>query len=131
MRAARARGRCGNTRPLVSFAGRRSERENAIHALRQVAGGVDVRRLLARRLMVDNEAIRRDLARGTADDFAQTDVYRRLFSLADRTSGKRVARAVVPDIALTSPKITRKLTTEWFARRVDTRFQACLARRDA
>ena len=98
---------------------------------REIGSTEAATRLLARRLMVDNEAIRRDLARGTADDFAQTDVYRRLFSLADRTSGRRVARAVVPDIALTSPKITRKLTTEWFARRVDTRFQACLARRDA
>jgi len=54
-----------------------------------------------------------------------------VFALADRTSGKRVARAVVPAIPLTSPKITRKLTTAWFARRVDTRFAACLARRDA
>jgi hypothetical protein len=88
-------------------------------------------RLLARRLGLDNDEIRRDLARGTDGDFAHTDVYRQVFALADRTSGKRVARAVVPAIPLTSPKITRKLTTDWFARRVDTRFAACLARRDA
>jgi hypothetical protein len=35
---------------------------------------------------------------------------------------------VLPRIALASPKITRKLTTEWFARRVDERHQRCLAR---
>jgi hypothetical protein len=36
----------------------------------------------------------------------------------------------LPQIVLRSPKITRTLTTDWFARRVDARFQACLHRRD-
>ncbi len=98
---------------------------------REIGSTESATRLLARRLGVDNDEIRRDLARGSDGDFARTDVYRQVFALADRTSGKRVARAVVPDIPLTSPKITRKLTTDWFARRVDTRFNACLARRDA
>jgi len=35
---------------------------------------------------------------------------------------------VIPRIDLHSPKITRPLTTEWFARRVDERYQRCLAR---
>ncbi|MGZ9058878.1 MAG: DUF1615 family protein [Burkholderiaceae bacterium] len=37
-------------------------------------------------------------------------------------------RAVLPNIKLKSPKITRNLTTEWFARRVDDRYQRCVAR---
>jgi hypothetical protein len=32
---------------------------------------------------------------------------------------------------LKSPKITRKLTTEWFANRVDERQRKCLARASA
>ena len=39
-----------------------------------------------------------------------------------------MARAAVPQIVLHSPKITRKLTTEWFAERVDGRFRQCLQR---
>jgi hypothetical protein len=35
---------------------------------------------------------------------------------------------VLPQIDLKSPKFKRKLTTEWFARRVATRHAACLAR---
>jgi hypothetical protein len=30
-------------------------------------------------------------------------------------------------VALTSPKISRKLTTAWYAETVDRRFQSCLA----
>jgi hypothetical protein len=37
-------------------------------------------------------------------------------------------RAVVPQIHLEGPKISRNLTTEWYARRVDERFRQCLSR---
>jgi hypothetical protein len=37
----------------------------------------------------------------------------------------------MPRIRLQSAKITRKLTTEWFANRVDQRYRACLARGSA
>lgn len=43
-------------------------------------------------------------------------------------AGRRVPRAVVPTITLKSPKFTRKLTSEWFARRVDERYRRCLAK---
>ena len=37
-------------------------------------------------------------------------------------------RAMIPGIKLESPKITRELTTAWFATRVDERYQRCLVR---
>ncbi len=51
-----------------------------------------------------------------------------MFALADRRAGKRLPRALVPGIKLESPKITRNLTTAWFAQRVDERRRRCLAR---
>ncbi len=63
-----------------------------------------------------------------APGFGQTQLYIRVFALADEASGKPVPRAVVPRISLHSPKITRELTTEWFAVRVDNRYQDCLRR---
>ena len=47
--------------------------------------------------------------------------------MADK-AGKPMPRQTMPQIDLKSPKITRKLTTEWFANRVDERQRKCLAR---
>ena len=83
---------------------------------------------LGTKLGLTEREIRADLARGDTADFDRSEVYAKVFALADRRSGRTLARAVLPRIQLDSPKITRKLTTEWFAKRVDERYQRCLAR---
>ncbi len=83
---------------------------------------------LSKRLDIAASAIRRDLERGTEPAFERTRLYERVFARADQANGRAVPRAVLPAITLKSPKITRKLTTEWFARRVDERYQRCIAR---
>jgi hypothetical protein len=85
-------------------------------------------RALARRLGMTAAEIRRDLERGGEAGFERTPLHEKVFALAERAQGSALPRAVLPRIALASPKITRKLTTEWFARRVDERHQRCLAR---
>jgi hypothetical protein len=35
--------------------------------------------------------------------------------------------AILPDVAIESPKLSRKLSTAWFAESVDRRYQSCLA----
>jgi hypothetical protein len=68
--------------------------------------------------------IRRDLERGTEHEFEETELYRKVFELADARGP--APRALVPDIRLQSVKISRKLTTAWFAKRVDDRYRRCL-----
>jgi hypothetical protein len=85
-------------------------------------------RKLADRLDMDDSDIRRDLERGKEESFQESKLYERVFELADRGRKRPLPRAVVPTIRLQSPKITRKLTTDWFARRVDDRYERCLAR---
>jgi len=85
-------------------------------------------RVLAHRIDLSNEEIRRDLERGRSPTFDETRLYSRVFGLADQTMGKPAPRAVLPQIALRSPKITRDLTTDWFANRVEGRYQSCLRR---
>ena len=86
-------------------------------------------RVLARRLRMSDADIRRDLELAKTPRFEQSNLYRRGFTLAEQLTAKPLPRAVLPTIALKSPKITRNLTTDWFARQVDERYRRCLERR--
>jgi Protein of unknown function (DUF1615) len=85
-------------------------------------------RSMARQLKVDDTEIHRALELGESIEFEKTPVYERVLARAQRVGHAKLPRAMIPQIALKSPKITRRLTTEWFATRVDDRYQACLAR---
>lgn len=85
-------------------------------------------RVLARRLEMSDAQVRHDLELGNRPEFEKSRLYARVFALADRSAGKAAPRAVLPRIELHSPKFTRKLTTEWFARHVFEAYRACLAR---
>lgn len=85
-------------------------------------------RTLAPRLGMSERAIHRALAQGDRHAFETTDLYERVFALADARSASPLPRAVLPRITLESPKITRRLTTAWFANRVQERYQRCVNR---
>jgi hypothetical protein len=85
-------------------------------------------RVLSKSLDMSNAEIRHDLELGKSREFERSRLHARVFALADKARGKPAPRAVMPQIKLQSSKFTRKLTTEWFARRVADRHRACLAR---
>ena len=81
---------------------------------------------LAGKLGLSQAQIQSDLKQERYAAFAQTPTYTRFYALAEQVAGKPLPREALPQIKLVSPKITRKLTTEWFAKRVDGRYQDCL-----
>lgn len=85
-------------------------------------------RSIGKSLGMTRQAIRQALELGNSQSFDRSALYLRMFELADRIARQPLPRAVIPQIALHGPKITRKLTTEWFASRVDERYRRCLAR---
>jgi len=85
-------------------------------------------RALADDLGMDERAIRRALERGDQLDFSESELHNRVFAIAEARARKPLPRALAPNIRLESPKITRELTTEWFAERVNARYQQCLQR---
>jgi Protein of unknown function (DUF1615) len=85
-------------------------------------------RSLAQTLRMNEREIRRELERSNGAEFDASPLLIKVFALAEQRSGRALPRALIPRIVLHSPKITRRLTTEWFARRVDERFRRCLLR---
>jgi hypothetical protein len=96
---------------------------------RNAKGAGSTERLLfavAGQLRLSDAEIHDALAQGTAASFEQTALYRRTFELAEHKSGRRLPRAVLPRIRLEGPKIARRLTTGWYAQRVNGRFERCV-----
>ena len=85
-------------------------------------------RSLHTQLGMRNTTIRSDLEKGETLGFEDTGLYKQVFALADKAAGRPLPRAILPGIVLESPKITRKLTTAWFAQRVEERRVRCMAR---
>lgn len=85
-------------------------------------------RQLGPRLGLGERAIRQALEEGDTLDFEETELYGQVYKLAEAKAGKALPRAILPGITLKSPKITRKLTTAWFAERVDERRRKCMLR---
>jgi hypothetical protein len=83
-------------------------------------------RALGKRLNMGDSAIHNALEQSKGADFERTQLYRGIFALAERAEGQPLSRASIPRIQLHGPKITRSLTTEWYAHRVDQRFKRCL-----
>ena len=84
---------------------------------------------LAPALALSAQEIRDDLLLEKSAEFADTRLYNRLFRLVEEKTGQLTPREKLPEIQLKSPKITRKLSTAWFAKRVDVRYRDCMARR--
>lgn len=78
-------------------------------------------------LGLGSRQVAQDLMLEKRFEFEQTLTYLKLYELAQR-KGISPERERLPDIQLNSPKITRKLTTAWFAERCVARYRACLAR---
>jgi hypothetical protein len=81
---------------------------------------------LADQLGMTPAQIRDGLEDSHLSRFERSALYAGVFEIGDRRNGKPLPRATLPRIRLHSPKITRKLTTEWFATRVNRRYNQCM-----
>ena len=84
-------------------------------------------RSLEGRLHLTDDAIHGALEQARTEGFESTLLYRQVFALARQQAAHGLPAAQIPRIQLKGPKIARKLTTDWYAHRVDERFRHCLA----
>jgi hypothetical protein len=83
-------------------------------------------RALREKLNVSDDDIHSALEKSKSADFERTTLYERVFELVTHGRKQPAPQAVVPKIKLQGPKLSRTLTTDWYAHRVDGRFQQCL-----
>ncbi len=78
------------------------------------------------RLNLEDATIHDGLAQANKSSFEHTAIYQGVFALADKLQASPAPRATVPNIVLRGPKLSRNLSTDWYARRVNERFGRCL-----
>jgi hypothetical protein len=83
-------------------------------------------RALAGRLNVSEGEIHDTLEKGKSKDLEHTKIYDRVFALAEHVAKRPLPRALIPTITLHGPKLSRTLTTSWYAHRVEGRYEKCL-----
>jgi hypothetical protein len=83
-------------------------------------------RAMEAQLNLGDSAIHSALDQGRNQGLESTTLYQRVFTRAEKKAGHPLPRAELPQIKLVGPKIKRDLSTGWYARRVDDRFQRCM-----
>jgi hypothetical protein len=95
----------------------RSEASATEKAVRRIALGLT------------DEEIRADLAREKEDNFRRTPLYARVAKAYATKTGRKAPYAMIPQIRLESPKLSKHMTTERFARAVMARHERCMKAR--
>ena len=70
--------------------------------------------------------IRSDLKKEKDQSFEDTATYRTVTKLYKEKTGKEPFYAMMPEVVISGPKLSRDYNTNWFASRVNGRYQTCM-----
>ncbi|MFB2587719.1 DUF1615 family protein [Acinetobacter sp. c1-l78] len=73
-------------------------------------------------------AIRRDLKTEKTQDFENTATYQYIRLKYEAKFKKNAPYAIMPQVAITGPKVSRDLKTNWYAENVNKRYTTCMSR---
>jgi len=76
--------------------------------------------------IITERQIRADLKKEKDKDFEDTMTYRGVSKLYQEKTGKDPIYAIMPEVVISGPKLSRDYNTNWFATRVDGRYQTCM-----
>ncbi len=78
--------------------------------------------------IITERQIRADLKKEKEKDFEDTMTYKALTKLYKEKIGKEPMYAIMPEVVITGPKLSRDYNTNWFATRVNGRYESCMHR---
>ena len=80
----------------------------------------------ANNVFVTPRQIRSDLKKEKERKFEDTQTYKAVVELFEKKIGKEKIYAIMPEVVISGPKLSRDYNTNWFATRVDRRYQTCI-----
>ncbi len=80
----------------------------------------------ANNVILTPRQIRADLKHEKEQDFEDTATYRAVTKLYKEKTGKEPFYAMMPQVVISGPKLSRDYNTNWFASRVNGRYQTCM-----
>ncbi len=83
---------------------------------------------LQENIMLDAKNIRRDLKKEKQQKFEQTDTYLQVTRLYQEKFKKDAPYAIMPEVVISGPKLSRDYNTNWYASKVDKRYKSCVSR---
>jgi hypothetical protein len=82
----------------------------------------------ANNVLITPKQIRSDLKNEKEHDFEDTQTYKAVLQLYENKTGKQPFYAIMPQVIISGPKLSREYNTNWFATRVNGRYQTCMQR---
>ena len=79
-------------------------------------------------VMVTPRQIRSDLKKEKEKSFEDTQTYIAVKKLYKTKTGKEPIYAIMPQVIISGPKLSRDYNTNWFASRVNGRYETCMQR---
>lgn len=80
----------------------------------------------ANNVILTPRQIRSDLKNEKEQGFEDTATYRAVTKLYQEKTGKAPFYAMMPQVVISGPKLSRDYNTNWFASRVNGRYQTCM-----
>ncbi len=77
-------------------------------------------------ISISARQIRSDLKKEKAEKFEKTDTYLAILRLYQTRFNRLPAYAMMPEVVISGPKLSREYNTAWFANHVEKRYQRCM-----
>lgn len=83
---------------------------------------------LEKNIALDGKDIRRDLKQEKQQEFEQTKTYQQVVTLYQAKTSKDAPYAIMPEVVISGPKLSRDYNTNWYASKVNQRYTRCVSR---
>lgn len=77
-------------------------------------------------VLITPRQIRSDLKHEKDEKFEKTQTYKAIIELFETKIGKKSFYAMMPEVIISGPKLSRDYNTNWFATRVNGRYETCM-----